>query len=84
MNQQHPGNKITLENLDNVFTYHDDPNRIPHYQAVREAAKQLATAILRNCPDCADRSAALREVRNSVMSANASIALAPSHPWDVG
>lgn len=79
--QNHPSNKLTLDNLDDVFTFQNDPNRIPHYNAVREAAKQFARAIIQNAPDCADRSAALRQVREAVMSANASIALAPEYPW---
>lgn len=77
----HPANKITEENLDDVFSYHNDERRVPHYNAVREAAKELARAILRNSPDCADRSTALRSVRNAVMEANAAIALAPEYPW---
>lgn len=79
--QHHPGNKLTLANLDDVFSYQNDPNRIPHYDAVRQAAKELARAILTNAPECADRSAALRDVRNAVMSANAAIALAPEYPF---
>ena len=72
----HASNKITLENLDNVFVYHNDLTKNAKYQAMREAAKNLAKVILENCPDCADRSAALRQVRESVMSANAGLALA--------
>ena len=77
----HPGNKITEENLDDVFSYHNDERRVPHYNEVRNAAKELARAILRNAPECADRSAALRLVREAVMEANAAIALAPEYPW---
>jgi hypothetical protein len=79
----HPGNRVTQANLDEIFTYHNDPARAIHYIRVREAAKVLALTILENCPECADRSAALREVRNAVMSANASIALAPEYPYIV-
>lgn len=62
--------------IENIFTYHkpegDDPER---YQAIRDAAKQLALVIAKNTPKCADQSAAIRLVREAVMTANASIAL---------
>ncbi len=77
----HPSNKLTEDNLDDVFSYHNDPNRIPHYEAVRAAAKEFARVVLKNTPDCADKSAALRHIRTAVMDANAAIALAPEYPW---
>ena len=68
--------QVNLANVDNVFTYHapegDDPQK---YQRIRDAAKQLATVIIENTPNCADQSASLRHVREAVMTANASIAL---------
>jgi hypothetical protein len=78
----HPSNRVTLDDLDNVFSYHDDDRRIKHYQAVREAAKLFCRTVLENCPSCADRSAAIRSIREAVMQANASIALAPHYPFD--
>ena len=63
-------------NIDNVFSYHapegDQPQR---YEAIRAAAKNLAQVIVDNTPPCADQSAALRHVREAVMTASASIAL---------
>lgn len=44
-------------------------------QEIRQAAKYLAEHIIRACPRSADRSAALRKVREAVMTANASIVL---------
>ena len=62
--------------LDHVFSYHaPDAAAIAHMQELRESAKSLASLILQVCPRCADRSAAIRQVREAVMSANASIAL---------
>lgn len=62
--------------IDEVFTYHapkaGDPEK---YEAIRGKAKELAQVILDNCPGCADRSDALRKVREAVFTANASIAL---------
>ena len=71
----HPSNRVTLAELDNVFKYHDDPRKVPKYVAIREAGKNLARVILENCPDCADRSVAIRKVREVCMTANAAVAL---------
>lgn len=72
----HPSNKITADNLEDVFSYHaPKPGQPQRYEAIRDAAKFFAGAVLLHCPDCADRSAALRSIREAVMTANASIAL---------
>ena len=62
--------------LDDIFTYHS-PNEddILKYKNLREKAKEFATLIIDICPACPDRSSALRKVRESLMTANASIAL---------
>ncbi len=62
--------------INNVFTYHSpSPDQLPKYEAIREAGKVLAEAIVANTMPCADQSAALRKVRESVMTANAAVAL---------
>jgi hypothetical protein len=63
------------DKLEAIFTYHDNPDLIPHYEAIREKAREFAVVILDNTPECADQSAAIRLVREAVMTANASIAL---------
>lgn len=74
----HDSNKITAENLTNVFAYHaprrDQPER---FQTLRHAAREFAQVIINNAPDCADRSSALRAAREALMWANAAIALEP-------
>jgi hypothetical protein len=61
--------------LDDVFRYHaPEPDQIPVYHALREAAKAHASVILRLVPACADRSAALRSIREAGMTANAAVA----------
>ena len=66
---------VTQEHLDNWFVYHTpSPEQIPKYGAIREAGKKLAEAILENTPSSADQSAAIRHVREAVMTANAAIA----------
>lgn len=62
--------------LNEVFSYHAPVAGQPEqYEEIRVAAKVFARAILKAAPPCADRTAALRKVREAVMTANASIAL---------
>jgi hypothetical protein len=67
-----------LDDVDNLFTYHaptgDQPAR---YSRIRAAAKTLASTILANTPKSADQTAAIRKLRECVMTANAAIALEP-------
>lgn len=48
---------------------------LPKYAAINQAAKNFAEVILQNCPPSADRSDAIRKIREARMTANASIAL---------
>lgn len=62
--------------LDHVFSYHEPTeDQLPKYEKLRKAAKQFAKVILETTPPCADQTAALRKIREAVMTANASIAL---------
>jgi hypothetical protein len=62
--------------LDDVFSYHaPKDDQIPRYNLLREGAKAFATLIVQTVPSSADRTAALRKVREAVMTANAAIAL---------
>lgn len=63
------------EKLDKIFTYNDDPAMIPHYVAIRDAAKVFAAVVIDNTPQCADQTAVIRKIREAVMTANAAIAL---------
>jgi hypothetical protein len=64
------------EIIDQLFTYHaPDQQQQQHLQAVRMAAKHLGHVILASVPPGADRSAAIRKLRESVMTANAAIVL---------
>jgi hypothetical protein len=67
---------ITAEQLDNWFTYHAPTGQpqVDAYQRIREAGKALATAIVESSPASADQTAAVRHVREAVMTANAAIA----------
>jgi hypothetical protein len=67
---------VTKQNLTDVFTYHAPTEaQKANYLEIRSAAKVLAEAILENTPQCADQQAALRHVREAVMTANAAVAL---------
>jgi hypothetical protein len=67
---------MTPEEIENVFSYHaptgDQPVR---YEAIRAAAKEFALVLVANTPKSADQTAAVRKLRESVMTANAAIAL---------
>lgn len=62
--------------LPEIFKYHspkeDQPQR---YEAIRNKALELANVICDNTPPSADQTAAIRLLREAVMTANASIAL---------
>jgi hypothetical protein len=59
-----------------LFSYHPPtPETLPKYAAINQAAKNFAEVLLQNCPPSADRSAAIRLIRDARMTANASIAL---------
>lgn len=61
--------------LDNWFTYHSPtPEQLPKYQDIRDWANHLGLIICSHVPPCADRTAALRKLRECVMTANAAIA----------
>lgn len=67
---------VHLGNYEDVFSYHapkgDQPQK---YELLRAKARELAEVILHVVPPCADQQAALRKLREAVMTANAGIAL---------
>jgi hypothetical protein len=66
---------ITADQLRNWFTYHaPTPAQIPAYERIRDAGLFFAGVIVENTPEGADQTAALRKVREAVMTANAAIA----------
>ena len=72
-----PRPKISDDDIDNWFTYHSpgDAQQIA-YMAIRSAARKLAFVIRDCCPASADTTAAIRRLREAVMTANASVACA--------
>lgn len=68
---------ITNEQLENWFTHHwPSPEQQQAYLELRVAGQLLAEKILLHTPASADQTAAIRKVREAVMTANASIACA--------
>lgn len=72
-----PNRPLTLaEKLPAIFTYQPlKPGQADKYVAIRAKALELAQVIVDNTPSCADQTAAVRLVREAVMTANAAIAL---------
>lgn len=67
---------MTMINVDFVFAYHAQTQEdVAAYEAIRAAAKNLASVILEVTLTCADQQASLRMLREAVMTANAAVAL---------
>lgn len=66
---------MEAEKIDNWFTYHEPADGdVARYERLRQAGKHLALVINEMCPESADKTAAIRKVREAVMTANSSIA----------
>lgn len=70
-----PNFKSNEQQLDNWFTHHPPKgDQVERYVQLRESAKRFAADICRLTPQGADQTAAIRKVREAVMTANAAIA----------
>lgn len=68
--------RLKEERILKSFTYNaSDPEQREMYVRVGEGLEQAARIIIENAPDCADRTTALRCLRESRMWANAAINL---------
>lgn len=67
---------ITHFDIDNWFRHHPPQSEadIARYERVREAGRVFAKVVLNNTPASADQTAAIRKIREAVMTANAAIA----------
>jgi len=53
--------------LDEIFKYHaPTPDQVQQYGRLREAAKAFAQVVVDELPPCADRTAAVRKIREAV------------------
>ncbi len=67
---------VKAEDLNTVMAHHAPTSeQIDRYLELRARALDFADAILRNTPICGDQQAAIRKVREALMTANAAIAL---------
>jgi hypothetical protein len=66
---------MDISTIENWFTYHaPSPDQLVAYEKLRSSAKDFAKAINDLVPDSPDKTAAIRKVREAVMTANAAIA----------
>ena len=66
---------ISRDLLEIWFNYHaPDPDQQIAYAKLRSSAFGFALAVLELTPACADQTAAIRKIREAVMTANAAIA----------
>lgn len=74
----HPSNRVNMRTLAEMFLYHA-PTELQReaYLSIRAAALLFASAVYKHCPACADTNAAVRKIREAVMTANAAVALDP-------
>jgi len=72
----HPSNKVTVENVHEVVRYHaPTPDQAMRHEKLAQGAADFIRLILETAPDSADRSAAIRQVREAKMTASAAVAL---------
>lgn len=63
------------EDLTNWFSYHaPTPEALVHYESIRGIAKEFAEYFDAAVPDCADKTAAMRKLRETVMAMNLAVA----------
>ena len=61
---------------DYVFSHHPaTPGKLTHYDAIHAGARQFAKVVLENVPECSDRLAVLRLLREASMLACAAVSL---------
>ncbi len=67
---------MTQEQIENTFTYHKPfGDQTQRYEALRNLAKTMATLIQESCPESREKALALTNLQQSIMWANASIAI---------
>lgn len=70
---------IDESQINNWFTYHaPSQDQIPVYEAIRSHGREFAHVINQLVPDCADKTHAMRTLRDTVMWANAALATSPA------
>ena len=66
---------MTPEQLDNWFSHHPpSSDGLTKYNHIRAAALNFAQVLNELCPESADKTCAIRHIRDAMMTANSSIA----------
>ena len=66
---------IAQKDIENWFSYHAPvAEQLVAYNDIRQAAKIYAETVNKHVPDSADKTAAMRKIRESVMAANLAVA----------
>lgn len=66
---------MKIADLENWFSYHSPTEAQTHqYALIRIHAKELAEVFNEAVPDCADKTAAMRALRETVMQMNQAVA----------
>lgn len=66
---------IEVARIENDFRYHPPKaGQSPRYEQIRNAGKDLAYLLVRNCPESRELSVAMTELSIVIMMANAAIA----------
>lgn len=69
-------NAQDLAMVESSFKYHaPHGDQAQRYERIRTAAGDFAKLLIAQVPPCADRTAAIRKLRECVMTANAAIAI---------
>ena len=69
---------MTVEDFDPEYVFshhHATPEQLEHYARIHAGAKAFAQVLIDNVPECADRSIALRLLRESSMMACSAVSL---------
>lgn len=67
---------MTKVEIEDIFTYHSPKAGQPEkYSVLRATAKSLALLINDTCPDSREKSLAITKLQETIMFANASIAI---------
>lgn len=65
--------------IEKTFTHHPPkPDQVTRYEQIRAAAKEFAVLVSAACPDSREKSLAITSIQQSVMWANAAIAIGES------
>lgn len=71
--------------LDDIFLYHaPTPEQVAHMEVIRKAARVFAGVMVAHSPSCPDQTAALRKLREAVMTINQGIifhGISSGRPW---